>query len=209
MILYCTRCGAELPAAFKGEWWETNPRCRACGVAVADPPGMLAPSDDEVAYDLTEWPPRDRASATNALIELDIPYRWGPDLVLLVPLATKERIDAMLDEIAADAAEPGLDLDDSGADDGSQASQGAMSDLFIAANGLQHAVWDEGRRGQFIAAARVFAQHPLAPYGIERPVWERFQTKAAGIVEALEARDDDEVVLAATQALRNLLRSYV
>jgi hypothetical protein len=170
---------------------------------------MLAPSDDEVAYDLMEWPPGDRAIATVALIELDIPYRWGSDLVLVVPAATKERVDAILDEIAADTAEPGLDLDDLSADDGGQESQSAMSDLFIAANGLQHAVWDKGRQGEFIAAARVFAQHPLAPYGIEHPAWERFQTEAAGIVEALETHADDEVVLAATQALRNLLRSYV
>jgi hypothetical protein len=209
VVLYCARCGAELPAAFKGEWWETNPRCRACGVAVADPPGMLAPSDDEVAYDLMEWPPADRAITTAALVELDIPYRWDSDLVLVVPAATKGRVDPMLDAIAADAAEPGLEVDDLGADDGGQEAQSAMSDLFIAANGLQHAVWDEGRQAQFITAARMFAQHPLPPYGIEHPVWERFQTEAAGIVEALETDADDGVILNATRDLRNLLRSYV
>src|SRR5205823_12883956 len=91
--------------AFKGEWWETNPRCRSCGVAVADPPGMLAPSDDEAAYDLVEWPPGDRAIATDDLVELGIPYRWDADLVLIVPAAAAGQVDAALAEIDADAAE--------------------------------------------------------------------------------------------------------
>ena len=101
MILLCPRCGADLSVDFRGEWYRTREQCPDCGVALLNPPPMLSRSDDEVKYGLDEWPPSDRAAVTAALVDLDAPYRWEPDLVLVVPAAAESDVDRLLDEIDA------------------------------------------------------------------------------------------------------------
>jgi hypothetical protein len=182
-----------------------------------DPPEMLAPSgndDDQIAYDLIEWPPEDRTIATADLVELGIPYRWEDNVVLIVPAAAEEQVDAILDEIDENAlsedgdfADDELLLDDDGEDGGEEAAT-AMSDLFIAADALQHGTYDEQRVVEFMEAAEAVGQC-LPPYGMEPHVWSRIQTQASAIVTALEKGDEEESTTVAAQALRNLLRQYV
>jgi hypothetical protein len=146
-------------------------------------------------------------------VELGIPYRWEDNVVLIVPAAAEEQVDAILDEIDENALEDGefvgdaLLLDDDGEDGGEEAAT-AMSDLFIAADALQHGTYDEPRVVEFIEAAAAVSQC-LHPYGIEAQVWSRVQAQASAIVTALEKGDEEESTTAAAQALRNLLRQYV
>jgi hypothetical protein len=199
------------------EFATTAVLCVECGLSMEGPPEMLAPSandDDQIAYDLAEWPPEDRTIATADLVELGISYRWEDNVVLIVPAAAEEQVDAILDEIDENALADGEEVDgeallpEDGEDGGEEAAT-AMSDLFIAADGLQHGTYDEQRVVEFMEAADAVAQC-LPPYGIEAQVWSRVQEQASAIVAALEKGDEDEEsTIAAAQALRTLLRAYV
>jgi hypothetical protein len=216
MNQFCPRCGALFAPDVNMEFSTTQVLCVECGLSLEDPPAYLAPSevdDDQIAYELAEWPAEDRAIATADLVELGIPYRWEDNLVLVVPAGVEEQVDAILDEIDENALgsdEEALVELETGEDGGEEAAT-AMSDLFIAADGLSHETYDEERVVEFIEAASAVAQS-LPPYGIEPQVWNRIQTDASAIVTNLEKGedgDDSEVVTSAAQALRDLLRNYV
>jgi len=216
MNQFCPRCGATFAPDVNMEFSTTQVLCVECGLSLEDPPEYLAPSDaddDQIAYELAEWPAEDRAIASADLVELGIPYRWEDNLVLVVPAGMEEQVDAILDEIDEDALasdeEALVDLE-TGEDGGEEAAT-AMSDLFIAADGLSHETYDEPKVVEFIEAASAVGQC-LPPYGIEPIVWNRIQTDASVIVTALEKGedgDDNEAVTSAARALRDLLRNYV
>ena|GEM_PF-1864813 len=213
----CPRCGAVYSPDVSMGFVQSRVPCGDCGLALEDPRGMLAPSgndDDQIAYDLVEWPAEDRVIATDDLVELDIPYRWEEGLVLVVPAAAEEQVDALLDEIDENAVseEDALLEVGRGEEDGGEEAVDAMGDLFVAADALHHARYDEEKVVEFIeAAGAVGSCH--APYGIEPQVWRRIQHQASAIVEALEKGsddgDDDESVTDAARSLRELLRHYV
>jgi hypothetical protein len=220
---FCPRCGALFAPDVNIEFSTSQVLCVECGLSLEDPPEYLPPSDsddDQIAYDLAEWPAEDRSIATADLVELGIPYRWEEDLVLVVPTTAEEQVDAILDEIDENALTDDQDLADDvllldeGADDGGEEAATAMSDLFIAADDLSHGTYDEPKVVEFIEAAAAVGQC-LPPYGVEPIVWSRVQTEASAIVTALEKGedgedgDDDEVVTTAARALRDLLRHYV
>jgi hypothetical protein len=216
MNQFCPRCGALFAPDVNMEFSTTQVLCVECGLSLEDPPAYLAPSevdDDQIAYELAEWPAEDRAIATADLVELGIPYRWEDSLVLVVPAGVEEQVDAILDEIDENALgsdEEALVELETGEDGGEEAAT-AMSDLFIAADGLSHETYDEERVVEFIEAASAVAQS-LPPYGIEPQVWNRIQTDASAIVTALEKGEDgdhNEAVTSAARALRDLLRNYV
>ena len=217
MNQFCPRCGAQFAPDVNVEFSSSQVLCVECGLSMEDPPELLAPSDnddDQIAYDLVEWPPEDRTIATADLVELGIPYRWEDNLVLVVPAGVEEQVDAVLDEIDENALgddeedlSDALLLEDNGEDGGEEAAE-AMSDLFIAADALQHGAYDDQRVVEFMEAAAAAAQC-LPPYGIEPQVWTRVQNSAAAIVSALEKGEDEESTMEAAAALRNLLRQYV
>ena len=216
MNQFCPRCGAFFAPDVNMEFSTTQVLCVECGLSLEDPPALLAPSDnddDQIAYELAEWPPEDRTIASADLVELGIPYRWEDNYVLVVPAEAEEQVDAVLDEIDENALESDesalVDLETG--DDGGEEATTAMSDLFIAADGLSHETYDEEKVVEFIEAASAVGQC-LPPYGIEPLVWNRIQSEAAAIVTAIEKGedgDDNEAVTSAARALRDLLRNYV
>src|SRR5262245_54975370 len=128
MNQFCSRCGAFFAPDVNMEFSTTQVLCSECGLSLEDPPAALAPSevdDDQIAYDLAEWPAEDRTIATADLVELGIPYRWEENLVLIVPAGVEEQVDALLDEIDENALgsdeEALIDLD-SGEDGGEEAA---------------------------------------------------------------------------------------
>jgi len=189
---------------------ERTVRCVECALAVADPPAMLASGDaeDEVQYDLGEWATGERTSATTALLEVDIPYRWEHNLVLVVPAVAEDEVDLLLDELGETE-----ELEDDGAADGGEEAQGAMADLFVAADRLQHDPSDASLAADVLEAATTIGACP-PPYGIERPVWRRIQALAATLAADLEASElgtaaDEETVAADARAVREYLRDLV
>ena len=209
MIIYCPRCGAPFREDFKGDWFESSVRCPECALTVSEPPLMLAKGsgEDEVDYDLGEWEVGERSAATTALLEVDIPYRWEPDLVLVVPAVAEEEVDLLLDELE-EVEELGEDDEGAVADGGAEAQE-AMGDLFVAADRLQHDPLDDRMAADLlVAAGSVGVSEP--PYGIERPVWRRIQELAATLAGDLEAEAvDEDTVSADARALREYLRDLV
>ncbi len=205
MITYCPRCGARYSDELRGEWFETGLRCSECGVAVADPPAMLARGneEDEVEYDLGEWEPSERGLATAALLDADIPYRWEANLVLTVPAVAEAEVDRVLDELGEVE-----ELEDDGGIDGGREAHGAMTELFVAADRLQHDPTDPDIATDLLDSATT-VRACLPPYGIERPVWRRIQDLAAAVVTDLEEAVDEETVAADAGALRDYLRDLV
>lgn len=204
MITYCPRCGWPFPEQVGGELLESTRRCVDCTLTVADPPLMLAKGndEDEVDYDLGEWEAAERSAATVALLEVDIPYRWEQDLVLVVPAVAEEEVDLLLDELEEveelEEAEP----------DGGDLAHEAMGDLFVAADRLQHDPLDERMAAEVLmAAGTVSVSGP--PYGIERPVWRQIQGLASTLATDLEEAADEDTVAAGARALREYLRDLV
>lgn len=207
MITYCPRCGARFPQDIRGELLEFTRRCVDCAVTVADAPLMLAKGNDEeeVEYDLGEWEAGERSAATTALLEVDIPYRWEQDLVLVVPAVAEEEVDLLLDDL--DEVEETED-DGGGEVDGGEEAQAAMGDLFVAADRLQHEPTDDKMAADVLfAVGTVSVSGP--PYGIERPVWRQIQALASTLATDLEAAADEETVSADARALREYLRDLV
>ncbi len=207
MITYCPRCGARFPEEIRGEMVESARRCPDCAVMVTDSPLMLAKgnNEDEVDYDLAEWLVGERSAATAALTEIDIPFRWEQDLVLVVPAVAEEEVDLLLDELE-EVDE--LDEEEEGAGDGGAVAQEAMGDLFVAADRLQHDPLDDRMAADVLmAAGTVSVSSP--PYGIERPVWRQIQGLASTLATDLEEAADEETVAADARALREYLRDLV
>ena len=197
-----------------GEWIRANIRCPDCRLAITEVPVMLAPSDDELGYELDDWPVSDRGAVSAALDEIGIPYRWEADLVLVVPSGVEERVDGLLDEIQAEAdgtqsPEAALDAEGDLEADGGEEAQAAMADLFVAADRLQHEPFDKGA-GDDLAAATATVEASPPPFGIERTLWRRIAEMAAGLRAQLDGVDTDgEAVAISARELRDLLREYV
>ena len=216
MNQFCPRCGAFFAPDVNMEFSTTQVLCRECGLSLEDPPDVLAPAEndeDQIAYDLAEWPPEDRAIASADLVELNIPYRWEDNIVLVVPAAVEEQVDAILDEIDENAlaSDEAALVDLETGEDGGEEAATAMSDMFLAADGLSNDTYDEEKVVEFIEAASAVGQC-LPPYGMEPLVWNRIQTEASAIVTTLEKGedgDDDDAVTSAARALRDFLRNYV
>ncbi len=221
MILFCPRCGTAFPHKFRGEWFDSGPICSDCGVAVADPPPSLAPSDAEITYGHDEWPVTDRAALTGALVEDEIPYRWEPGIVLAVPDSVEAVVDGILDDLEVSDAEAvgesddeppvggviegnGLDPDADPDADGGEEAQAAMSDLFVVADRLHHTPWDPELNQELATLVAVVAAS-LPPYGVDRSVWTRIHELATAVGEAA----DEEAATESTAALRDYLRPLV
>jgi hypothetical protein len=219
MILFCPRCGNELAQRVKGEWFESATPCGACGLVLTEPPLVLAPDpDEEVEYALDGWEVPERAAATAALVEVDIPYRWEEGLVLVVPAVAEDEVDVLLEELEApdeldadddEAGGIGGDDSDDGEDaDGGEEAQAAMADLFVVADRLQHAPDDLDVGASLLMLAAIVGESP-PPYGIERPVWRRIQALAAATATAFDDGSDEETVAVEARALRDFLRDLV
>lgn len=209
MITYCPRCGTQFREEVLGDWFETAVRCADCALTVTEAPLMLArgSDEDEVQYDLNEWEMPERSAATTALLEVDIPYRWEADLVLVVPAVAEDEVDLLLDELdAVEEADEGVAEVEVG--DGGEEAQAAMGDLFVAADRLQHDPHDDRMAADAMeAATTVAACQP--PYGIERPVWKQIQGLAETLATDLEEAADEDTVAADARALREYLRDLV
>ena len=207
MITYCPRCGTQFVESTLGESIEATRRCVACAVSLSEAPLMLAQGndEDEVQYDLGEWEMEERSAATTALLEVDIPYRWEADLVLVVPAVAEVEVDELLDSL--EPPDEG-DGDEGSEEDGGEEAQQAMTDLFVAADRLQHDPGDDDVVADvLIATGTVAVSAP--PYGIERPVWQRIQELAATVATDLEEAADEDAVAADARALREFLRDLV
>lgn len=118
-IRVCPLCQAE--------FLDYKVACSHCGVALVDPTDdvdfKLLEEDEQVEYDLSEWPIDARTDTAELFAESGLPHAWnGTDLV--VPEVHEESADRLLERIeehyglASDGSDADDDADDVGDDDG-------------------------------------------------------------------------------------------
>lgn len=179
-----------------------------------DHDGVVDPPGSQVLYELDEWEPDQREALSSALTEAGLPYGWE-GTTLVVRASDDAAVEALLDDVEfpdALAVDGGDALAMEGGTGRPPASVDTMSELFIAADRLQHDVGDAG--GIAIVAKLVEGLGDYdPPYGIDRPVWNRIVTLADSIADRLAAEDGgdegDDAIVAEAQELRTILRPYV
>lgn len=188
---FCAGCGAEYEA----------------GVAVCPDCGVLLATDDALVYEMDGWEPSERQALGKLLDGEGIAHRWDGD-DLFVAEEHEDRVDDLLDRVEFPDALEAVDGEDAGEVD-DEAVYAVMSDLFVAADRLagDRAV-DVEAAGELVTAASAASASP-PPYGVDPASWSQVQKLADGIVAALEAEADDEVVGREAASLRDVLRRYV
>lgn len=169
---------------------------------------------ESVEYGLDEWTQDDRQTLTDAMVEAEIPHRWVADTVVVAADA-EETVDELLDAIESGE----LGSPDDGAN---EPPDGALSDIFLAANKLAKDPFDAKSRIKLIDLDEVIdPKYP--PYALTPRVWTQTVTAVSKIVERVHAdADGDRVeptgddrkeessdVIGLAQQLRELVRDYV
>jgi len=202
----CPFCGAEYALS--------EARCWECKVALSDdaPRPTLEGDkpDEEVLYELDDWPAATRVELTRILAERGIPSRWEPGLTLAVRQLDDELAENVLDELEESAlhdGDGGADDDADEGDDGAVA-QAAMADLFVAADRLMHEPTDGMVAADLGAAAEIVGES-AAPFGIEDQLWGKVRELSAVVCGDLDAKADPDVVSGGARTLRDVLRPLV
>jgi hypothetical protein len=204
---FCPSCGAEYLADVL--------ECSDChlplheGVVATEVVPPLAGEADEVVYDLSDYGLEDRNQIERLLTGSGVTHRWevGTDLVVLE--ADADSVEKLMDEVEEAGAVPPLPATEDDADDGNdEATYAVMSDLFVAADRLQHDPADAALAGDFYLASDAAAITP-PPFGIDRLEWQQVQELARSLATAMESDVDDDVVARDAAALRAVLARYV
>lgn len=167
-------------------------------------PFAMALAEDEtgVEYGLDEWPPTDRQTLTQALIEAEVPHRWAGTTVVVAADA-----EGAVDELL-DAIEQGT-LVLAGADEAAIAPEGALSTLFTSADRLAKDPEDNVGRDDLRELVPLLDKSK-PPYGISVGTWARALESADALADMV---DDESAsasdLIGAAQALRGLVRQYV
>ena len=163
---------------------------------------IALPDDDAgVEFGLDEWPPADRQTLEQALVESEVPHRWDGTTVLVATDA-----EATVDDLL-DAIEQGTLVLAAGS--GKAAPEGALDTLFSSADRLARDADD--RTGRDELRDLVDELDPtLPPYGVSVGAWARAVTAARELSDLV---DDDASsssdIIGAAQTLRSLVRQYV
>ena len=165
-------------------------------------PVPLGDDDPGVEYGLDEWPPGDRQTLTQALIEAEVPHRWIGS-TLTVATDAEQTVDELLDAIEQGtlvlASGPG----------GASAPDGVLDTLFTSADRLARDPDDTVGRDELGALLPQLAP-TVPPYGVSVGGWARAVEAAnalGDLVEDADATSSD--VIGAAQTLRALVREYV
>ena len=206
----CAFCGAEYATS--------DAKCWDCKMALAEMPQPTLAADapdDEVLYELDDWPVEARVKLTATLAERGIPARWEPGLTIAVLEADDEAAERVLDALEEQLADDDEDWDDEDdEDDGEDGStdseaQAAMGDLFVAADRLMHEPADEDVAGDLVEAGTVVEAASRPPFGIDPGLWNKVQALSAVVRGDLDAGADEEVLAQDARTLRDTLRPLV
>lgn len=199
----CPRCGAKYLA--------TVSVCADCGVGLveaeaesqeadeAEADDVVAPAEDEVAYDLADWLPEQRQSLTARLEADGIAARWDLDEVVVAE-ADADVTEELIDEIDHPDALPLEDEDGSGGGD-------VLSALYVASDVLAGDPENGTAVVELLEAAEVAAE--AVPYGLDGETWRQIRTTTDELADLLGEGGSDDEVAATARRLRDLVRSLV
>lgn len=203
-VMLCQHCGTDLshhPLLHPES--PSVSRCFDCGLDPGDTGAwqLRFPPGEEFRHLLGDWTPTRRIALSLAL--QDVAFRWEPGPVVVVRREGEAIFQALVDE-----PEPPGSEAEPGADDGASAEvESAMGEMYLTADRLAHTWWDAELLVRLSELARsVSACKP--PFGIEEGMWDEIAARAARIVAAGEAGDDEAVETSARE-LRLFLRDYV
>lgn len=203
----CSHCGAEVAPGI-------NAACRDCGLApdLTTPATLPAPKgadrgDEEVVFDVSEWPATQRVAFGGALRRENVPWRWEPGPVLVVRTFDESVVEGLLEDADIDNDEWQDTTGMAAEEEADEQAQGAMSELFDAADRLVHSPTSGDIVDEVDGLAATIGEAP-PPFGIEGEAWEHMATLAATVVSA-GADGDDEAVEEAARRLRDYLRDFV
>ena len=164
-------------------------------------PVALPEDDAGVEFGLDEWPPADRQTLAQALVESEVPHRWDGTTVVVATDA-EATVDDLLDGI-----EQGTLVLASGP--ASAAPDGALDTLFSSADRLARDADDRTGRDELRDLADRL-DPTVPPYGVSVATWARAVTAARELSDLVD--DDDSSssdIIGAAQTLRSLVRQYV
>lgn len=150
-------------------------------------------------FDLQEWPAADIDVLQQALLEAEIPHRWA-GRTLVVSRDAEHVVDDLLDAIESGEA---ASLDES-----AEAPDGALNDLYVAADRLVRDAGDGAARSTLLALVpQLLPASP--PFGLAARPWSVIVARAQAIVAAIEAGAEAPDITAAASELRTVCRPYV
>jgi len=173
--------------------------------------GSVDASDDELVYELDEWPAEDREALTDKLAEAGVTHRWEGDAMLVVAPADEQRVEAILDGVEFPDALAVVDVaeDDQAVVAAEETSFEVLSSLFLAADRLKGNPLDaEGIAD--LSDALEEADPDVPPFGIVPGLWRDAVERGGRLADTLADTDDRSPEVAAQAAeLQALLRPYV
>lgn len=173
--------------------------------------GAVDTSDDELLYELDEWPAEDREALGSKLDEAGIPFEWEAETTLVVAPEHETQVEALLDglefpqSLPVEEFEPPTDA----VEEAEETSFEVLSSLYLAADRLKHHPLDaEGIEN--LTEALDKADPDVPPYGIVPGLWRDAVERANKLADALADEDDrTEEVVGEASDLQVLLRPYV
>jgi hypothetical protein len=173
--------------------------------------GTVDSSDDELVYELDEWPAEDRETLRAKLAETGVNHRWEGDTVLVVAPGDEAVIEAVLDGVEFPDALPVVELpeDDEATVAAEETSFEVLSSLFLAADRLKGNPLDADGIAD-LSDALDDADPDVPPFGIVPGLWRDAVERGNRLADTL-ADDDDRSPEVAEQAaeLQALLRPFV
>lgn len=166
-------------------------------------------TDEPLVYDMEGWEPEERVALGLLLDGAGVAHSWDGD-DLLVPEAAEAQVDEMMDRVEfPDALEAVDDEDDDGDDVDDEAVYAVMSDLYVAADRLARTDELDVDAAAELTAAVAAAVGAPPPYGVAPAQWVQVQQLGEGVLGAIDAGADDEVVRRDVTTLRDLLHRMV
>ena len=150
-------------------------------------------------FDLEEWPAADIDVLQQSLLEAEIPHRWA-GRTLVVSRDAEHVVDELLDAIESGEA--------ASLDEGVEAPDGALNDLYVAADRLVRDAGDGAARGTLLALVPQLSP-ASPPFGLAARPWSVIVARAQAIVAAVDAGAEAPDITAAASELRTVCRPYV
>ena len=173
--------------------------------------GSVDASDDELVYELDEWPVDDREALMGKLAEAGVVHRWEGGATLVVSPADEQRVEAILDGVEFPDALAVVEVgeDDEAVVAAEETSFEVLSSLFLAADRLKGNPLDaEGIAD--LSDALDEADPDVPPFGIVPGLWRDAVERGNRLADTLADDDDrsDEVAAQASE-LQAMLRPFV